>query len=767
MTLRTSLALALFFPIFASAAVPIGPARAVTGTSAVIAEGSQRDVKIASSGQETVVAWIDITPGRRGAYLAKVADDGTRIPGTQQLLVSDAARIELTWNGTSYLAFWSYGDSTQWAINLDGQLRPLTPSRIVRNSSYLTSEVAWNGNRGGVMSGRYLTIMDRDGKIVRGDIESYPGGVFASGRVASDGNVFFVVWQGWVDEAESIAANATTMTDLFVRRYTREGVPIDAEPVLIARTARLSEAFDVAFGGNRLAVVAAEPAGFREGTPRIYLLDPATLQITTVPTAVTQMISDTRVEWIGDRFVALWFRNDDDQNASSMITRTIAPDGTIGTPVEHTTAASAGVEPREVWNGRTLVVAFDVPNYGDRDVFATAADWRGDGASSRKVVALSPPWQSLPAIATNGQESLIVWTEGYVRPVPQSSDEPLRLAVAHMTAGVVDGPVRFLSTSAIAVRPAVVFTGAMYVVVWMEIVAPDPFPLILMQRISTTGEVLDEEPTPLARGYAAALAWNGTHVLVGWNSFDGVRAARMNRDGVPVDTVPVRLTTDSPDAALVAATNGSDFLLAWSRGYSREFPVPDFVDIYAARVDASGIASPSIAVATGPLNQEQPAVASDGRDFLIAYLETEDNFAGGVQSVAVKKVLREGALDGTTAADRGRPIATSEYPVQMLAPTIAATTNGYLIAWEKNRDRIAAELFVAGLDRSGAVNEAASRVDQSPFAGMWPMLATAGSSRGDLAYGILEQQDPEHGAALRLFVRRVGENRARGRAVRH
>jgi hypothetical protein len=49
---------------------------------------------------------------------------------------------------------------------------------------------------------------------------------------------------------------------------------------------------------------------------------------------------------------------------------------------------------------------------------------------------------------------------------------------------------------------------------------------------------------------------------------------------------------------------------------------------------------------------------------------------------------------------------------------------------------------------------------------MWPILATAGSTLGDIAYTVLENDDA-YGGAPRLFLRRLGQGQVRGRAARH
>ena len=83
MPFRLALVLVFVAPTIFAAPVALGPEHAVTDPVRVIANGSQRHASVATSGNETLVAWIDATPGRGGAYIAALADDGTRIEGTR------------------------------------------------------------------------------------------------------------------------------------------------------------------------------------------------------------------------------------------------------------------------------------------------------------------------------------------------------------------------------------------------------------------------------------------------------------------------------------------------------------------------------------------------------------------------------------------------------------------------------------------------------------------------------------------------------------
>lgn len=749
MPLRLALFLALLSPTLLGA-VTLGPERAVTEPARVIATGSQGEAQVATSGNETLVAWIDGTPGRNGAYIAALADDGTRIEGTQRLLAEGAGTVRLTWNGQSYLALWQHASDSVEAMTLDGERRPLSsPRTVLLHSSRVTSNVAWIGGHGAFIEGRRLTVIDRQGTVIRQGSDVNPAGMVVADRVATDGQSFFAFWHAEVDQPDG-----NTVTDIFVRRYTATGEALDAKPALVLRTPRLSQDWDVAFGGNRFALVTAELTSPGERILRTFLLHPTTLQNTPLAPKQMPMAGQTRVEWVGDRFVALWFGRGGD-GLSRMQTLPFTAEGMIGAVIDHAPIPDMGNEANEAWNGRTLIVAFTLRPFGETDVYAAVA-WQGDDSRTPSPVALSPAWQAMPAVATNGQQSLIVWTEGVFDRAPSGGfSGRLRVAAAHASAGVVDSPTIYLTESAHAARPSVVFTGTMYLVTWIELEWNELVPYVMMQRIDTNGAAIDPEPLVLSRGFSAAMAWNGTHVLAAWGSFNGVWAARLTRDGVPFDAQAIQLTPHTLMLDLAAASNGSDFLVVWPEGTDGHWSGPDLLDLHAARVDAAGTSSGTIAIATGRSNQSFPAIASDGRDYLIAYIEDE--------RLVTKKVLREGTLDGTSAADAGRAIDTTGTPA---TPSIAANGSGYVLAWESVVNGERSDVFIAGVDRGGVVNDAATIVARSELSGMWPVVATAGSTRGDVAYAVLES-DADYGGSMRLFLRRLGQGHPRGRAARH
>jgi hypothetical protein len=739
MNLRLALILVLCSPTLLSAAIPFGPERALVAPRTVIAEGTEVNASVASSGSETLVAWIDTTFGRQGVYLAALAADGSLVTGSQRRLATGATTVTLSWTGQAYLALWSAPESGIFATTLDRDRRTLIAPRLVLPGGQLASTVEWTVSRGMfvyVADGYRAAMIDRDGNVTRSGI-TFPGQGINSVRVFSNGQSFLAIWDIWRQPVDN-----HILTDVYAARYTAEGDLADATPVPIATLGPFSGTWEAAFDGTRYVLALAE-AG-QAATLRRFVIDPATLQATALQPVAMGGANGVRLEWNGSRFLAFWLGNQG--QTYSLQTLSFAADGTgDAAPVTVSTRDGSALQPSGVWNGQALMVAWagsGFENPQQYDVYATAVAGGEELTGSRFPIALAPVWQSRPAAATDGHQSLIVWLEGW-------NEESARLAAAHATAGRIDSGTVYLSDAAYG--PAqVVFTGAAYLVFWLE--RTGNIPRLVMRRFDLAGQLAGAQELFIGNSYSFAVAFNGLHVLAAYATADGAAAVRFEADGTPLDTAPLFI----PGAGAVrAASNGEDFALVWQEG-SDALPINDgrLVDVYAAVINGTGATTQArIEVATGPTSQHSPVIATDGRDFVIAYVEEG--------KLLTKKLLREGALAGGAQID-----AVAEGSGDGWGPFIAPTDGGYIAGWEVLPVGAPAAVRVVRLDVDGAVTETAT-VATSALAGMYPTLATGGGATGDLVYARLED-DPTYGASMRIFLRRLGEmGRPRGRAVRH
>ncbi|MGH7893056.1 MAG: S8 family serine peptidase, partial [Candidatus Binatia bacterium] len=168
---------------------------------------------------------------------------------------------------------------------------------------------------------------------------------------------------------------------------------------------------------------------------------------------------------------------------------------------------------------------------------------------------------------------------------------------------------------------------------------------------------------------APAAADAGTTLGVAAELHQDVRAG--NEATVAVDVEP------SPE--LGVATDGVGTLVVWSSANR----------IYAARSDGSGTFSTAVELVPGPFavpSAGEPDrfdldVASDGRDFLVAWVESTP--PSSVRSFLVK-VLRVGpdgqALDTVPTVVESRRLPRSR---TLLVPRVAADSAGYTVLWDE------------------------------------------------------------------------------------
>jgi hypothetical protein len=125
------------------------------------------------------------------------------------------------------------------------------------------------------------------------------------------------------------------------------------------------------------------------------------------------------------------------------------------------------------------------------------------------------------------------------------------------------------------------------------------------------------------------------------------------------------------------ASNGTDFFVAWNEGsdYPYLFPPPNLLDVVGTRVSAAGaVDAAPLPIATGGRDQRLLSLASNGRDYLVAY--QLDPYPSGV--IATKVILREGQLDGTIASGDGRIITRDAANGIVLSGDAAGYWSAYL-----------------------------------------------------------------------------------------
>jgi hypothetical protein len=306
---------------------------------------------------------------------------------------------------------------------------------------------------------------------------------------------------------------------------------------------------------------------------------------------------------------------------------------------------------------------------GGSEIYGTLLDAASSAVTADAPTPLSFGWsrQFSPSMAASMTGSLIVWVE--------DGDAPGRLVGMRtdVTGALIDAvPFEIATGVSRFPPPAVVFTGDRYLVAWQK---PDLSDVSIM----TVG--LDASLGPrvsLGPGWGVAAASNGSETLVVFTQRGAsthLVGYRFDASGRQIDTSPLVISDGSLPQV---ASNGTDFFVAWNEGsdYPYLFPPPNLVDVLGTRVSAAGaVDAAPLPIATGGRDQRLLSLASNGRDYLVAY--QLDQYPSGV--IATKVVLREGQLGGATATEDGTIITRDAANGIVLS----GDANGYWSAYLK------------------------------------------------------------------------------------
>src|SRR5262249_2832550 len=142
------------------------------------------------------------------------------------------------------------------------------------------------------------------------------------------------------------------------------------------------------------------------------------------------------------------------------------------------------------------------------------------------------------------------------------------------------------------------------------------------------------------------------------------------------------------------ASNGRDYLVAWSQwSGTRDL----FMDLYAARVSGAGVLldSPAFLISSRPSLEGAPSIASDGTNYLVAW-------AGlyAPSFVSAKRVTSAGVVldpNGITLT------ASTNQPT---SPAVAFNGRNYLVVWSEYEPSLGADIFGTRVAIDGTVLDA-------------------------------------------------------------
>jgi hypothetical protein len=211
----------------------------------------------------------------------------------------------------------------------------------------------------------------------------------------------------------------------------------------------------------------------------------------------------------------------------------------------------------------------------------------------------------------------------------------------------------------------------------------------------------------------AAVAYDGTNFLVAWQdsrsstNYD-IYGARVSSAGTVLDIsgIPISTAANNQQSPAVAH-NGTNFLVVWQDSRSGT----GYSDIYGARVSGAGtvLNTNGILISNAINSQEFPAVAYNGADFVVVW---QDYRSGTNYDIYGARVSATGVVRNPS----GLPIFTAA--ADQYSPSVAREGTNCLVVWQDYRsyDIYGTRVDSTGtaLDTSGILISAASSFTQQP-----------------------------------------------------
>ncbi|MFO7674982.1 MAG: hypothetical protein R6X12_01490 [bacterium] len=654
---------------------------------------------VASNGTDYLVVWKQALYPDNRVYCARVSATGQLLdPGgviIRTFTQSGAARCAVAWGDTSYLVLWGY--ATNYVPKIGGALvsangrvnpggiviaddlqRHYNPAVAYDGTKFI---VAWNASPDGRRWDIRATPVSTTGQV------RYPNGLRIHhglsllhanqlAAVAALPNGSLVAWESkW-----------TGQWDILGTVLDSAGVPLDTMPIIIAGEGGDARVPVVATNGeNFLAVWRAGEGALADilaarVSPDGVVLDRRPIAVCTYSHAQ----ENPAVAFDGANYAVTWqdWRDGNPDIYGARVTPSgvvLDPGGSAWTrkpQTESNPAVAAGA-------GNWLLVWLDFRWPNDADVFATRISPDGTVLDSAFPVpdtqALVPKFanQSRPSLAFDGENYLVVWQED--RDV--GTGEDIRGMRVSGSGGLLDSVPLLISAAAAEQGYADVAWGdSCYLVVWRDLRVSGGYGSeIFGTRVTRDGDVLDGNGIWLSPGtsvgeHGPAVAFDGTYFYVAWYRETGGNLRHLDAawvaQGGAIHRRGVGISGEGYKPDIVYADSGLGLLTwidqRWNSGYANE--------IYAGRIapdrtypDPEGLDLTPAHFYEGP-----PAVASDGRDFLVVFEQTSLAAIYGVP------VSREGGVgDAMILSASGSPAKPE--------PAVAYGSPRYLAVWPEGR----------------------------------------------------------------------------------
>jgi hypothetical protein len=613
--------------------------------------GNSLEPHVASNGTDFYVVWSQY-------FMENWAVRGTRVTGSGEVSTPGGVRIatetrgqgwpHVASNGTDYLVTWymrgtdGYDDVYARRVSSTGALLDTADIPVATGYGYDETSpvvasngsvylVAWSDSRAS-NSHIYATRISDSGVVLDGTGVAVSSATLEFNPViASNGTDFFIAWLDFRNPGSR---------DVYGTRVTASGSisVVDSSGLAVSTSSTIQENY-LAVGSNGTDYLVAwtawntSPSTFQTRACRVSssaVSASAVVDTTSLVLSTAANYKRPAVARAGSDYLVAWEGNGSTSGTTTLYNAWVSSTGTItsgsGFPISASVTSLHQVEPAVASNGSNYLVVWTDTTPSGVQIYGVRVTQEGGALDVPPLVLTAAIRErQMPAVASNGTDYFVTWMD--FRDTNWDIYGARVLGSGSSSSAVVDpGGFVISANTAFENAPAVASDGTGYFVAWRQEVSGRGD--IYGARVTGAGVVQDTSgialATNLVEHYAPRVASNGSNYLVVWaedqalTTWD-VYGMRVSAAGALLDSSSIAISVAAreqyePDVA----SDGTDYFVVWT-----EYSLNESYDIYGARVTGEGVLvdTSGLALCTETVNQHSPRVAYDGTNYVAAWAD--------------------------------------------------------------------------------------------------------------------------------------------------
>lgn len=512
--------------------------------------------------------------------------------------------------------------------------------------------------------------------------------------VSFDGANYMVVWSDQRKEAVSSPIGS----NIYATRVSELGGILDQGGIRLTSTQGFDDHPDIAFDGTNHLVAwwnGTNVMAARVGKDGVKV--DANPFVVWTGTA----IAGPNVAYGGGTYAVVW------RASSDIWLATVSPANAAVNTFKLSTTNTADV-PTIAWGANSFLVTWS-KNTGIVGMRVSAS---GQVQGAGEFTISSPAYSIVsPSVASDGTNWLVTW-----QAFPNGGSNLQIEAIRVGSSGGLLGSVFTASHSTSSeFHPEVVFTGSTYLIIWgdwrtSQTTGDD----IYAVRVATNGTVMDASDTKICDALGnqgsqnnllrdmglACNTSNGTCFAVWKDSRTTdltIYGSTLNANGVPPDSSGILVSSGANEQQNPAvATDGTNYLIVWE-DFRNSGGVFNLTDIYGVLLGPTGVPlmPAGLAITTQADEQHDVAVAWNGQTYYVAWADKRNNATTGYDIYGMRITASGSILD-----PGGKLI--SDALGDQVTPSITSNGTGFFVVWSDRRQP-ERHTYGARIDASGNV----------------------------------------------------------------